>query len=419
MLQKNVDTTDIRQYKKGDTVNHKNQYYVVKSVSKEQVQMEGDSSRTIVPKVFSDAERKTTRIYSTEKLPVSIGEKIRIRSTIDRKGIKTNDEFTIKSIDNGVIKYNETSSFIDKKLPDQSKWDYAYSTTGYNAQSQTKENVIDVMLSDARQSTNLRSFYVSVSRSVNSIDIFTDNKQESINSLERSIGESNKSAIEVYSNKRLIDKSQFQAEISCEEKKKTYTSHKPQYSQNLNKDKIKSALIANASHVAIHLLGEPNAKFCNQSELRWGNKGSFKVSVSGEGKGYWQDFEGGANDHGDLISLIQNKLNLDFKGALEYAADLTNSKEYTSIESYTSSEKSHSNDKMTSSSRSKYARKIIDSSKNIEGSLAEKYLSDKRGINNITGSDLLFNPKMTVSKGDGDHKLPAMIAVVRDKEGQI
>ena len=60
-----MDTTDIKQYKKGDTVNHKNQYYVVKSVSKEQVQMEGDSSRTIVPKVFTDAERKTTRIYST------------------------------------------------------------------------------------------------------------------------------------------------------------------------------------------------------------------------------------------------------------------------------------------------------------------------------------------------------------------
>jgi hypothetical protein len=54
--------------------------------------------------------------------------------------------------------------------------------------------------------------------------------------------------------------------------------------------------------VATKLLGEPTSKSREEQELRWGNKGSFSVSLV---KGTWHDFEN--NEGGGVLALIKRE----------------------------------------------------------------------------------------------------------------
>ena len=71
-----------------------------------------------------------------------------------------------------------------------------------------------------------------------------------------------------------------------------------------------------ARSAAERLLGEPNSRLCNGTELRWGTKGSFALNVA---QGRWTDFEAGTR--GGALDLVQRETGLDRAGAVSWLRD--------------------------------------------------------------------------------------------------
>ena len=68
---------------------------------------------------------------------------------------------------------------------------------------------------------------------------------------------------------------------------------------------------------ARQLKGEPNARLSNRRELRWGNHGSFKLTVQGQDTGTWYDWEAREGGRG-AVRLVEYLLGTDRKGALRW-----------------------------------------------------------------------------------------------------
>lgn len=68
---------------------------------------------------------------------------------------------------------------------------------------------------------------------------------------------------------------------------------------------------------ARQLKGEPNTRLSNRGELRWGNQGSFKLTIEGQNTGSWYDWEAREGGRG-AISLAAYLLGTDRDGALEW-----------------------------------------------------------------------------------------------------
>ena len=68
-----------------------------------------------------------------------------------------------------------------------------------------------------------------------------------------------------------------------------------------------------AYHVAVELLGEPNARLSTQREGRWGNRGSFSLNRK---TGHWYDFE--SSTKGDTLDLVLREAGLDRSAAFEW-----------------------------------------------------------------------------------------------------
>jgi Uncharacterized protein conserved in bacteria len=85
-------------------------------------------------------------------------------------------------------------------------------------------------------------------------------------------------------------------------------------------DALRQQLRDRTEDVAAALLGSPNLPLSSRHDLRFGRRGSLSVATAGERRGQW--FEHGADEGGDLFSLIQRELSLDFPAAVRWALDL-------------------------------------------------------------------------------------------------
>ena len=178
--------------------------------------------------------------------------------------------------------------------------------------------------------------------------------------------------------------------------------------------KIKRHLIDSAERVVENLMGEPNIRLSSSTEWRYGNKGSLSISIAGERRGLWHNFETG--ESGDLIKLIQKETGQGFLEVLKYAASIGGGSYLILPRSIQS--KTQSAHKETSKT-SEYAQKLVAESKAIEGTIVERYLREVRGINNIEGADLRYHPQVFTSKQEVHQYLPAMLSVGRDNEGNV
>src|SRR4051812_30302279 len=68
--------------------------------------------------------------------------------------------------------------------------------------------------------------------------------------------------------------------------------------------------------VARLLCGEPNKALSSRGELRFGTKGSLRVSIGGPNKGTWRDHEN--NVGGGVLKLIQHKLGVSNGDAIDW-----------------------------------------------------------------------------------------------------
>src|SRR4051812_24159483 len=64
--------------------------------------------------------------------------------------------------------------------------------------------------------------------------------------------------------------------------------------------------------------GEPNDRLSGRCELRWGNKGSFRVDLE---RDRWRDFESG--EGGDAIALAQREYRCTYPAALKILGEPT------------------------------------------------------------------------------------------------
>ena len=69
--------------------------------------------------------------------------------------------------------------------------------------------------------------------------------------------------------------------------------------------------------VARELKGEPNNHLSNRVELRWGRRGSFRLTTDGAAEGRWKDWESGQGGRG-AVSLAGYLLGTDRDGALDW-----------------------------------------------------------------------------------------------------
>lgn len=81
---------------------------------------------------------------------------------------------------------------------------------------------------------------------------------------------------------------------------------------------LRVALRSRISSLAEHLLGQPNRALSTKRDLRFGNKGSTCVTISGPKAGLCADFE--AAEAGDALWLIQHTRRCSFVDAMRWAA---------------------------------------------------------------------------------------------------
>lgn len=171
---------------------------------------------------------------------------------------------------------------------------------------------------------------------------------------------------------------------------------------------------------ATNWLGRP--KKISGSEARWGNKGSLVVKLSGTEAGYWHDFERGKGGK-NLLSLYMDCTNLEFKDAIK---QLSNELNLGTINKLFVKQPERSNLTANISQlqtakidlkKISYALKIYDSGISINGTLAEKYLRDFRGILGKIPSDFRFCARL--KHPDLGRMRPALLAPLKNAAGKI
>ncbi|MEN8236244.1 MAG: toprim domain-containing protein, partial [Pseudomonadota bacterium] len=219
-------------------------------------------------------------------------------------------------------------------------------------------------------------------------------------------------------------------------------------------DTVKNICQRDAEKLATHLLGiSPNKSASSAKEVRYGRKGSFVLTLQGRRAGKWQDFETG--EGGNLFALVGREQGItEFKDQLKYVAEFygiapeSHNKESHNKESY--HEESYHEERydknampeLLQNTQKQEAQKetaaiaeekerqakleavagLYRQSKPIQGSIAETYLRETRGIQGTLPDDLRFIPKGTafVYKGKQQTtKYDCMAAVGRNFDGEI
>lgn len=181
-------------------------------------------------------------------------------------------------------------------------------------------------------------------------------------------------------------------------------------------EEVVNKLNANVINYTTHWLGKPE-KITGQ-EARWGKKGSLVVKLSGDKAGYWHDFEKGIGGK-NLLSLYIDKFNCDFKTAmnnltkeLHLDADKLFKPKFTPNAAY----KTTKTDPLDLK-KIKFAQKIYNQGMPINGTLAEKYLREFRGITGNIPEDFKFCAK--VKHPDLGRMVPALLAPIKNGRNEV
>jgi len=363
-------------------------------------------------------------LFERQYAKLSSGEKIHFKKTDKEMGRYANERLTVSSVGSDTFKaiddIGQEHTLQNKTLKD-AHWDYSYTATSHAVQGMSAHYVIGVEDTRNKHTSNLRGFYISATRGVQHAMIYTN----SIDGLKKSLThEPDKtSALEA------LGKISAQSKAANPKKKlepnwsqtgaKLELKASKTYETTLDAKVISDNLSLHAEQIVESLLGEPNRALSSRGEYRYGQKGSLAISMQGNSRGTWFNFE--SQERGNLIHLIQNTLGLTFKEALAHASrqtgdDLTLATQQPRIQP---KKETHPDAKGTERKTKAYALKLAHESNPIHGTLAEKYLDKHRGILNLNGADLRFHPSVS-SREEGSHQyLPALLAITRNKDDHV
>jgi putative DNA primase/helicase len=153
-----------------------------------------------------------------------------------------------------------------------------------------------------------------------------------------------------------------------------------------NDDELQVALKAEAENLAISLLGEPSKRLTNAQQMRWGSKGSLTLSRQGQKRGSWFNHEAGYG--GGMLQLIVHARFCSYPDAKQWARDwlgLPSTKRavYTGAHpaaALLASLADATGPDADEAKRIATAGRLWGASVPVEGTLGERYLTERRGI---------------------------------------
>jgi hypothetical protein len=364
-------------------------------------------------------------------------------------------------------------------------WDHAYTITGYSAQGKTIRASLINAESHRPQLTSQRSLLVILTRATHEVTLYTDSKERLLQAVQNNpghkssaleaVGElppesasrssSQRKRPEISPDLRGYDKSvskafypdegsaqgiglgenpdawrstlsQHEDPLSHQNRPETKPALKSEpvhpkspSSPRLDAQRISQLLTDQAESVVEQLLGEPKTKAGGQ--YRYGTKqGSFIVTMNGDKRGLWHDFQTGEGGH--LLDLIAFKKDLDkrrdFRVVLQEALKIlgTSPADMTVQDSATASSTKPVKSPAAASrpltpeqQRSlQYARRLAKESQPIAGTLAERYLKEHRGIDLDKFPDSVrFHSGIYSRRNESVH--PALLVVAKDSANQV
>lgn len=358
-------------------------------------------------------------------------------------------------------------------------WDHAYTITGYGAQGKSIREVLINAESHRPQLTNQRSLLVVLTRPTHQVTLYTDDKARLLRAIQHNPGHK-ASALETmgeisspsvppsssglkpdklpdarsdpqsvpevfYPDEQAISEENpdaWRLALSHTEDHPEVQNHSDnklslQFEQSkeetrmprLDAQRISQLLTDQAERVVEQLLGEPKVKTGGQ--YRYGSKhGSLVVTLNGDKRGLWHDFQTGEGGH--LLDLIAFKKDLDrrrdFPAILREAlailgtspVDITVQKSTVDSPSKPAKPPSAASHTLTPEQQKslRYARQLAKESQPIAGTLAERYLREHRGIHlDQFPESVRFHPGIYSRRNESMH--PALLVVAKDSANQV
>lgn len=159
------------------------------------------------------------------------------------------------------------------------------------------------------------------------------------------------------------------------------------------------------------LLGE-SGRNSSKRQLRYGKSGSLAISLSDSSLGLWKDHS--RDEGGDIFRLVMRERGGDFKEALSWVAEaLRVTPEKKASQAYVSS----SSDQEDEARRMQKVQKLLEASRPVQGTVAERYLREHRGIREELSSDVRFIPSVWNSRAKASY--PALVSLARDSYGTV
>jgi conjugative transfer relaxase protein TraI len=407
------------------------------------------------PKLWNSRQRAGVEVYQSEKRELMAGDLIRWTRTDEALGLLSpelarvekvgGDKISVRSLkptDQGLTPEDKVIE-LPVHHPRLQHWDHAYAVTAYSAQGKTIFEIIINAESWRPQLTSQPSLLVALTRAVNKLTLYTDDKAALLNAIIHNPGYKS-SALEI-----MGEASPDRAALSLTPSKETNKlelnskGHKFSgvYSSNL-RDKPPEKVIAprldahrishwltdQAESVLERLLGEPKAK--SNGQYRYGaHQGSLIVTLTGDKRGLWHDFQTGQGGH--LLGLIAQQKNLDiqreFQRVLREALNLLGAspadlsvQEPFSVPTKTAKMPTPAALAPTPEQQRslRYARQLARESQPASGTLAERYLREHRGIHlDHLPESIRFHPGIYSRKNEAVY--PALLVVAKDSADRV
>ena len=464
-----VERSQVMHYQQGDILRfnggdaalgiQKGDYWTVKTVLTEHHRLEliHPEREPIYwkPPVWQSNQRAGVEVYQKETRELMAGDLIRWTRTDEALGLLSPELARVELVhtkgavvhslvltEQGLIAQGAPIN-LELNSPKLQHWDHAYAMTGYSAQGKTISEVLINAESYRPQLTSQPSLLVALTRAVHSLTLYTDDKAALLAAVMNNPGYKS-SALEIMGEiPRIETKKNIEGSLNSVNSRKVHsTNHLPpkestltenqslkmKLTPRLDTQRISALLTDQAELIVERLMGEPKIKTAGQ--YRYGaHQGSLIVTLAGDKRGLWHDFQTGQGGH--LLGLIAVQKNLDiqrdFQAVLQEAVRLLGSSPNDmSVQDGTQFSPRKAEKSPTVASKMlaqeqrrslQYARQLAQESQPVAGTLAEGYLREHRGM-------WIISPIMCVSilgiysrKNEASH--PALLVVAKNNEDQV
>ena len=204
-----AEKQDPRNYHRGMTIQtHQNFKGIPRQSAVRVIDIENDhliveDQKTTAHKL-SFSKAKDFDVYEVQTISLGKGDRVRIvKNSIDTKGRKLSNGSVLTVT--GFTKNGDVRLASQKTHYQISKshgnYELAYCSTSYSAQGKTVDRVIIAQPSITFVASDKKQFYVSASRARESVVIYTDDKEELLNAVSKSLDDM--PALELFKNSRL------------------------------------------------------------------------------------------------------------------------------------------------------------------------------------------------------------------------